>query len=310
MEASASQPKSHSFDFSFLHPRYWLTWVGLGILRLIILLPWSWQRSVAKVLGALIYILAKRRRLIAQTNIRMCFQSLNYGAQKRLLKQTLYENALGIIETGHAFWGKEEALQNITSFHGPEKLQAALKAGNGAILIGAHYTTLDLGGRLFAQFLPVDVLYRPHKNKLFDHIILKARRRWAGQVINNKSTRQIIRSIKQNHIFWYPADQDYGPENSMFVSFFGFPAATLSTTARLAKLTKAPVFVLGHHRKDDQFSYEIHVTEVEPQADDQALTQKVNELLEDEIRRYPAQYMWVHRRFKTRPSGFPYLYPS
>lgn len=297
-------------DKSLRHPKYWLTWFGLALLRFIILLPWSWQRSIATGFSWLLFKLVKRRRLITQTNIRLCFPDLSPQAQAKLVRQTFYENTLGLIETAHSFWTPEKRLKNIAQFHGLDALKAALDAGKGVILVGAHYTTLDLGGRLFAQFSPVDILYRPHKNKLFDQVLLRSRQRWATQVLGNKSLRDLIKSLRKNNIFWYPADQDYGPDNALFAPFFGHSAATLNTTARLSKLTGAAVFVLGHHRQNNAFKYELHATQVDPQLTDELeLTCAVNTLLEQEIRRYPAQYMWVHRRFKTRPPGESYLYP-
>jgi KDO2-lipid IV(A) lauroyltransferase len=296
-------------DKTLLHPKFWLTWVGLGLLRLIILLPWAAQRRIATAFSWLLFHLVKRRRLIAEKNIALCFPELDQQQQAQLVRDTFYENTLGLIETAHSFWAPAHRLSCVARFYGLPALQAALAAGKGVILVGAHYTTLDLGGRLFAQFSPVDVLYRPHKNRLFDQVLLSSRQRWATQVLGNKSLREFIRSLRQNHIFWYPADQDYGPENSLFVPFFGHKAATLSTTARLAKMTGAAVFVLGYHRRHEAFEYELHATQVDPTlTDEYELTQAVNQLLEQEIRRYPAQYMWVHRRFKTRPPGEAYLY--
>jgi KDO2-lipid IV(A) lauroyltransferase len=268
------------------------------------------QKRIAATLGWLLYHLIKRRRLIAGTNIKMCYPELDAQAQDKMVRATFYENSLGIIETAHAFWAPEHRLAHVAKFYGLSELKAALSAGKGVILVGAHYTTLDLGGRLFAQFCPVDILYRPHKNRLLNQVLLRSRERWATQVMNNKSLKNLIRSLRKNHIFWYPADQDYGPDNALFAPFFGHEAATLNTTARLAKMTGAAVFVLGHHRLNGAFKYELHVTQVKSDsADEYELTRQVNALLEQEIRRYPAQYMWVHRRFKTRPPGSPYLYP-
>lgn len=310
MHTDAPEQKPLIADKSLLHPKFWLTWFGLAILRLLIILPWSWQRGFAAGFAWLLFHAVKRRRLITETNISLCFPELSPEKQAQLARATFYENTLGLIETAHSFWSPENKLNQVAEFHGLEALKAALSNGKGVILVGAHYTTLDMGGRLFAQFSPVDVLYRPHKNRLFDQVLLRSRQRWASQVLNNKSMREFIRTLRKNNILWYPADQDYGADHAVFAPFFGHPAATLNTTSRLAKLTGAAVFVLGHHRENDAFKYELNVSQVDPNITDaHELTCAVNQLLEQEIRRYPAQYMWAHRRFKTRPPGEEYLYP-
>ncbi|MEJ2669255.1 MAG: lipid A biosynthesis lauroyl acyltransferase, partial [Gammaproteobacteria bacterium] len=132
-----NKKKSNLLRFAFLHPKYWFTWLGLGILRLIILLPWCAQRKIAAFVGWLIYHLAKRRRLIAKTNIDLCFPDRSPAQREQLLHQTLYENALGLIETGHAFWSSERRLTGICHFYGLSALQNALKRGRGVILVGA-----------------------------------------------------------------------------------------------------------------------------------------------------------------------------
>ncbi len=297
---------------TYWQPRYWLTWFGLLIMRIICLLPWKAQVTCGKTLGLALYYLLKRRRSITQTNLQLCFPELTQPEQAQLTKKIFCENALGLLETGLSFWAPNKALTDIVNFEGFSMLQQAQTRGKGVILVGAHYTTLDLGGRLFSQFFTLDILYRPHNNALFNAILLKSRQRWASNVIANAKTRQIVRSLQAGHIFWFPADQDYGPKHSTFVPFFGINAATVTTTAKLAILTKAPIFILGHHRINTDFRYQISVKPVFETIPDNPdlIARKVNTAIETEIRKYPEQYMWVHRRFKTRPTGEPSPYST
>lgn len=311
MSSSSHQPTPPLWR-QYAHPRYWLTWIGLGILRILVCLPWKAQLATGRFVGWLIYHMAHRRRHITEVNIKLCFPHLNEAEHQALVYQTMIENALGLIETGISFWGDKEKLRSRVTFEGLDILESAKAEGKGIVLVGAHYTTLDLGGVLFSLFSPVDIMYRPHNNGLFDTVLLNARRRWAEDVIPNNEMRRIIKSLKQGHIFWYPADQDYGPKYSVFAPFFGVNAATITTTSWLARLTQGPVLVLGHHRCRDSFNYILKVERIEnfPQADETTNAALVNQAIEKHIRRFPAQYMWVHRRFKTRPPGEPGYYNS
>ncbi len=305
-----SKSSAHLWKKEFAHPRFWLTWLGLGLLRITVYLPAQWRKHIARTFGLTLYRLASRRRHITETNIKLCFPELTLQEQDQLVKQVFIENMLGLLETGLPLWGNREKLRSKVSFDGMETLEAAYAQGKGVILVGAHYSSLDLGGFLFSLFSPVDVLYRPHKNLLFNHFLVHSRRQFCNEVIPKNDMRAIIRCLKQGSVFWYPADQDYGAKHSVFAPFFGVNAATINVTSRLAKVNASPTLIFSCHRTSDN-RYHIRVTpplDNMPSGNDVADATQVNRGLEAEIRRYPAQYMWVHRRFKTRPNGEPYLY--
>ncbi len=294
----------------YWHPRYWPTWLALAILRITIYLPSHLRILLGRALGNLLFMVAKRRRHITQVNIRLCFPELTPKQQHRLVQQVFQENAIGLLETAQSFWAPIESFKSQVVFKNIQALKTAVAAGKGVLLIGAHYTTLDLGGLLFSLFFPLDVMYRPHDNPLFDAVLRKARARWAHAVIPRNNMRAIFRSLKQGHIFWYPADQDYGEHLSVFAPFFGIPAATLETTARLAQVNHSPVLIIGHHRLPDH-SYVLSVSDPlthYPSGHAVNDATQVNAEIEKQIRRFPAQYMWVHRRFKTRGEGEPDRY--
>jgi len=295
---------------NYINPRYWPLWLGLGLLRLTIYLPDKGRFALAKGLGNLLFILAKRRHHITQVNVRLCFPELSQSDQKHLVSKIFYENALGILETALSFWAPAEPFRSRVRFENIHVLEQALSEGKGIVLVGAHYTTLDLAGLLFSLFYPIDVIYRPHDNPLLESVIRKARQRWAGVAIPKDDMRAVFRSLKQGHIFWYPADQDHGLKQSVFAPFFGITAATLTTPGRFAQANNSAVVVLGFHRLPDntyvfKFSEPLdHYPSDDPIAD----ATQLNTALEAHIRRYPEQYMWVHRRFKTRPKGEKNLY--
>ena len=303
--AKNSVSKNTSYR-DFTSPRYWPTWLGLGLMRGIALLPYPSQIRLGRALGHLLYIFAHRRRKIAATNIGKCFAELSATQQAALTKQSVIENGIGLIETCNAWWNWQGISLNDIDVEGAEYLEKAKSAGRGVILVGAHYTTLDMGGVLMSKISIVDVMYRYNKNPLFDYVMRRSRENFCNQVIERSNMRTVIRCLKKGDVVWYAPDQDYGANHSVFAPFFGVQAATITATSRLAKMNNSPVLVLSHHRKSNNQGYCVSITPPLsdfPSGDDILDATQINVALEKEIRKYPAQYMWVHRRFKTRPEG-------
>lgn len=294
----------------FLLPRYWPTWLGLSLLWFSVLLPRSWRYRLGEQLGNLLWWLLARRRHVVQTNLRLCFPELSEDERQDMARRVFRHNAIGILETAMAWWGEPEELDDQITLVGAEHLQQAIEAGKGVLLVGAHYSVLDLGGSLLRRFFRVDGVYRPHNNALMEHVIHRSRRLVMDEQIHHRDLRTIVRRLRKGKVVWYAPDQDHGPGPSVYAPFFGTPAATVSATARLARLSGAAVVGVSFHRLDDQ-RYEIQcypALEDFPSGDDVADASAVNTMLEQGIRKNPAQYMWVHRRFKTHPKGKNYLY--
>lgn len=297
------QPRLPFFDRQFWHPTYWLTWLGLGFLWCWLKLPLRGQFRLAQLISQLLYHMGKRRRYITRTNIQLCFPDLSAAQQTQWVKKIFFENTFGLVETARTFWASPQQLMQLkaqTHFADFPQIQQALEQKKGIILIGAHYSTLDLGGVLFSLFADVTILYRPHNNALFNVFLKQARQRWASGVFANSQMKSIVRTLRQGKILWFPADQDYGLQQSVIAPFFGIPAATITTPARLAKLTDCAILVLGHHRLPDHTHYQLTLeTLIEPPIDnDVACATLINAAIEKKIRDFPAQYMWPHRRFK------------
>ena len=294
----------------FIHPRYWPTWLGLLLLLIMSYMPMRIKQATAHFAGFLAYTLAHKRRSITETNLTLAFPELDQTAHKKLVKAVFYENMLGLLDTGLAKWGNRTRLMSQCEIIGGEHITEALAQQKGILLVGAHYSCLDLGGLLFSLFYPVDIMYRPHKNALFNLFLERSRLSFCYGLIEKSNVRAMIRSLKKGHIFWYPADQDYGAKHSVFAPFFGVEAATINITSRLAALSGATVLVFSCHRIKLNH-YRITISPAIQGIDSSNLEQEaatINHHLEHEIRKFPAQYMWVHRRYKTRPEGQPSLY--
>ncbi|GGB97421.1 lipid A biosynthesis lauroyltransferase [Marinobacterium zhoushanense] len=295
----------------FLHPRYWPTWFMLASLRLASLLPYRLQLRIGALLGALLYRFNRHRRRVTETNIRLIFPDLDPVARQRMVRDVFRHNGIGLLETAMAWWMPVDRLPQKIIFKGREHLDQALQQGRGIVLLGAHFSTLDLGGLLFSQYYEVDAMYRKHNNPLMDRYIRKGRSRYFGQAIERSDIRSVIRALRKNRIVWYAPDQDMGSRNSVYAEFFGVPAATITATSRMVKLNDSPILMLAQHRLPDDSGYELElfpVIEPFPSDDVEADAARINAEIERAIRKDPAQYMWVHRRFKTHPRGKNYLY--
>ena len=294
-----------------LSPRFWPARVGIGLLWLLNRLPWRWQIRIGRILGGFLYHLSPQRRHVTQVNVRLCFPELNPIEQAKMVKQVFANNGVGMFETAMAWWTPLEKLRGHFTLKGREHLEAALAQNRGVILLGAHFSTLDLGGLLFSDYYPVDAMYRRHNNPMLEDVITRNRLRYFGQAIERSDIRSVIRALRKNHIIWYAPDQDFGRKQSVYAPFFGVPAATITATSRMVKLNNSPILMLAQHRLPDDSGYELElfpVIEPFPTGDEEADATRINAEIERAIRKDPAQYMWVHRRFKTHPEGKNYLY--
>lgn len=288
----------------FIAPRYWLTWLGIFSLRFICVLPMPLQYQLGRLLGRLLYKLVKKRRHVVQVNLAICFPEKSDAERTAMAIEVFENNAIGIFETAMAWWSKPSRFEQLCEIEGLEHIHQAQAEGQGVLLTGAHYSTLDLGGYLLGQSLTFDTVYRPHNNPLFDQFICKGRSRFVGKLIDNENSRAIVKELRSGGVVWFAPDQDMGPKQSVFVPFFNQTAATVPATSKLARLGKAKVMIFGQHRLPGGKGYKLTISpalEPFPTKDEVADTAKVNAQLEASIRKYPAQYMWVHRRFKTQP---------
>jgi KDO2-lipid IV(A) lauroyltransferase len=296
------------------HPysmRYWPTWSGLGLLWCLSRLPYGWQLQIGRRLGKLFCRLASGRRHIAATNLSLCFPELDPAAREKILAEQFASLGIGVLEIATSWWGSDRQLKKLAHIEGLEHLRRALDRGNGVILLSAHFTTLEIGGRLLSGVAPFHVMYRPHKNAAFESALKRSRTRHFEKAIARGDLRGMLKSLKQNIPVWYAPDQDNGREQSVFVPFFGISTATITGTSRLARISKAAVVPFFQTRLPDQQGYQLTLyppLEDFPGKSVEADTARINRIIEARVREQPGQYLWAHRRFKTRPEGEPGVY--
>jgi Kdo2-lipid IVA lauroyltransferase/acyltransferase len=298
------------------HPLEWPAWLGLALIWLLSRLPYRFNFWISSAFGWWLAIALRlsRRARVAQININVCFAELSESDRANLVQRNLRNTGHLIGEFCFAWAASlRNSSQIAVSFQGAEHLQTALALGKGVILVGAHFSHLELCGRLLAERLniaPIAGMYREHRSAAFEFMVRRWRLRYAQAMFRRDELRGCIRWLKSGNLLWYAPDQDYRRGESVFVPFFGEPAASLSATHQLARLSGAAVVGFAHQRLNDgsfNITLEPMLSEF-PSNDVIADTARVNSMLEAIIRRAPEQYLWLHQRFKSRPEGSGAVY--
>ncbi|ASL27275.1 lipid A biosynthesis lauroyl acyltransferase [Azotobacter chroococcum] len=301
------------FRACFLHPRFWGLWLGLGLFWLIARLPYAWLLRLGRGLGALTYRLAGSRRRIARRNLELCFPELSAAERERLLKENFASMGIAFFEMAISWWWPRQRLARLAHIEGLEHLQRAQAEGRGVILMALHFTTLEIGAALLGQRQTIDGMYREHINPVFDYVQRRGRERHNADAtaIERDDIRAMLKVLRAGRAIWYAPDQDYGRKQSLFVPLFGIPAATVTATTKFARLGKALVMPFVQSRLADGSGYRLTIyppLEDFPGESEEADCLRINRWIEQAVRQHPEQYLWAHRRFKSRPNGEPSLY--
>lgn len=296
----------------YLHPKYWPTWLGLGFMWGVAQLPYAAINTLGKGVGLLSYALMPSRRRIVRTNLRLAFPDYDRPTIRRLVRENFHSTAMAIFESGLAWWGSEQRLAKMYRVEGLDNLAAAQARGKGVLLLGGHYTTLEISGKFLAYHIDnLRPTYKRAHNPLFEAVMVHSRNRMLDGLIRSRDMRDILRNLKNGKVVWYAPDQDFGERASVFAPFMGIQTATLTLTARIAKSSGAPLVPFYSERLPGNQGYLIRVgpaIDEFPTGDDVRDATLVNQAIEDQVRRTPAQYLWAHRRFRTRPDWEPQLY--
>jgi KDO2-lipid IV(A) lauroyltransferase len=293
-----------------LSPRNWPAWVGIAFGWTLARWPWWLARATAPALGTLMRACMLARRRVARRNLRICFPQLDERARNALLRAHFESLGMAVFEFLRAWWGPLAPVDAGFEAQGLEHLAEARAAGRGVILISPHFTTLEMCTRLLCQVAPVAGMYRPHDSPALDWAVRRGRMRHAAAMFARDELRPAVRYLKGGGVMWFAPDQESRRGDSVFVPFFGRPAWSLTSTHQLARLSGALVLPLFHERlPDGRYRVEIGAPLSEfPSRDALADTARVMALIETQVRRVPAQYLWIHKRFKTQPEGTPSPY--
>ncbi len=293
------------FSREFFHPRYWLTWFGIALLYLIVLLPYPILYRLGCGIGRLAMRFMKRRVVIAQRNLELCFPDMPPAEREALVHHNFESVGMGLIETGIAWFWPDWRIKKWFTATGFEHIQHAIDTHKGILLIGMHFLTLELGARIIGMLNPGIGVYRPNDNKLLNWLQTWGRMRTNKSMLNRKDLRGMIRALKDGEMIWYAPDHDYGPQSSVFVPFFAVKnAATTKGSYLLIRSADPAVIPFIPRRLPHGKGYELiifpGVSDI-PLDDECATAAHMNHVMEKIILMAPEQYMWLHRRFKTRP---------
>lgn len=305
--------KLPKFSPSFLHPRYWPLWTGIFILWCVTLLPYPLIDKIGCALGKATMRILPRRVAIARRNLQLCFPELSEAEREERLRKNFESVGMGVLETGIAWFWSDRRLRKWFTVSGYEHMEQARSHRRGVLLIGMHFLTLELGARIFGMLNPGVGVYRPNDNPLYDWLQTRGRLRSNKTMLDRYDLKGMIRALKKDEIVWYAPDHDYGPRNSVFVPFFNVPdAATTGGSYMLVKSASPAVVPFVPRRKPGGKGYELVILpDIGPKlydTDKEAVAAQMNRAIESAIALAPNQYMWLHRRFKTRPPGQPDLY--
>ena len=263
-------------------------------------------------MGNVLFRITKRRKHIIETNIDLCFPNKSKKEKKSLSKEALASTIMAIFEISIAWWGKKKRIPELHSIEGMEHLMDAISKDKGVILLVSHFTTMEIAGAFLNSHIDnLKVVYKPSHNALLEYFIQKKRlEKCCSGLIKHKKIIEVVRNLKKGNVVWYAPDQDFGNKDSVFAPFMGVMASTLLSTQRFAKMTGAPVVPFYVAREGSTYTMRISPALKNFPSDDVEDATNINHAIEQQVHQNPEQYLWAHRRFKTRPIGEKDVYTS
>ena len=285
--------------------------LGIGLIWLLHLLPPSTLARAGEALGMLFYRFGHERRRVCLVNLERCLPALAQAERVALAKRHFRALGRSLVERGILWWAPRERIMRLVQVSGMEHLQAL--SGKPVILLAPHFVGLDAGCTRLTCEIDMTGIYALQKSAALNRLLLLGRTRFGHQraFSRQEGVRAPLASVRQGLPFYYLPDQDYGPRDAVFVPFLGVPAATITGLSRLARLTSARVVpcVTRMRPRGEGYVVTIYPAWADFPSDDAvADTRRMNAFVEDRVREMPEQYLWTHKRFKTRPEGEPRWY--
>lgn len=287
-----------------------MTRIGLWLLRLLGALPLGVGRALGGMLGAAFYLVSAERRGVASTNVALCFPELSAGERRRLVRAHFGVFAQALLDRGFLWWGTPDTIRARVRWVDLHHYEAA-RVRRPVILLAPHFVGLDAGGVLATMTWRIVSIYSNQKNPDFNQAVLEGRSRFNNPVLLSRQdgVRGALKALREGLPFYYLPDMDFGARDAIFVSFFGVSAATVTAPARLARLADALIVPCVTRMTADGYEVRLYPAwEDFPGDDIAAATERINAFIEARVRSMPNQYLWTHKRFKTRPSGEPGFY--
>jgi KDO2-lipid IV(A) lauroyltransferase len=305
--ALAAALKAPTFKLSFLGPKYWLIWVAVIILYVITWLPLPVIRFIGGGAGKLIALIVPKRAKVARRNLELWNPDLTESQLEALVKENIRRTGMALFETAMGWWWPDWRVRNAMEFEGTEHVEAALASGKGVFGMALHNMNVEFGCRGIGYFHPSIAFYRKHNNPLMDYLQYHGRNRSNKYMIHKRNSKALLEAMDNNELCLYLPDQDYGPKQSIFVPFGGVKdtATTTATLMFIRRSSAVPMMISSQYTKR---GYKIKIypplTHLGEMEDHAALTE-LNKHIDAAVKEQPESYLWMHKRFKTRPASNP-----
>ena len=297
---------SKKLKLSYLHPKYWLTWLAVGVSWLLAIIPKSWQFGLSSWIANRLANTGSRRISTIRRNIELCFPEETADAREALIRGNLQSSALMLFELLNMIWSKPSDMTSNARVIGIEHIEQALAANKPLLLVTGHFTPMFHATTQLAAITPYNAVYRRLNNPVMEaNLYQRGVEKYPMHLFHRKDIRKMLEKLADNGTVFISPDQDFGVSRGAFVSFFGIPTATITTIPQYARQTNAQVMLFSAYRdgKNGSVIEFEPVLENYPTDDDVADTQFWSNWLEEKIRLHPTDYLWMHKRFKTRPDG-------
>jgi KDO2-lipid IV(A) lauroyltransferase len=281
-----------------------MTRIGLALMWLLHWLPIPVLAAFGRGLGRLLFRFARERRNVVLINLGLCFPEASNAEKSAMAVRHFEFFGRSFLDRALLWWAPSERIRGFAAIEGLDKLKAL--AGRPVILLAPHFTGIETAWARLCMELDLAGVYASQKNPLFNDALYRGRTRFGKPTVflRKDNMRKIVKAVKDGIPLFYQPDLDFGRRESLFVPFFGVPAATVPGLSRLAQLTGAVVLPVISRMTPTGYVAEIGEPWADfPGPDVEADTRRMNAFIEAEVRRTPEQYYWVHKRFKTRPRG-------
>ena len=286
------------------------TRAGIWFMRLLALLPLAWVRALGWALGWFLYVVASSRRRVARINLKLCFPNQADAQREQWVRQTFVHFAQAWLDRSWLWHGSAQVTLRRIRLVG--ELQE-LSGVDPVVIFAPHFVGLDAGWTALTQQLPrqFTTIYTDQANKQIDAWILAGRRRFGVARLFGRAdgVKHIVAALRQGQPLYLLPDMNFGPEESVFVPFYGVSACTVPSLSRFAKLGRAKVVPVVTRMTPSGYEVQVQAAWQDFPTDDVlADTATMNQRLQAWIDTMPGQYFWVHKRFKDRPVGEPSVY--
>ncbi len=273
-------------------------------------LPYRALVVIGDAVGALVFWLIPERRHVTRVNLAKCFPAMGAREREQLARRHFRAFCRSFVDRSLLWWAPRARIERLIRIEGLEHLRAAMGKPGGAplILFVPHFVGMDAGGTRLSCEINAVSMFAKQKDEKFNELLLRGRSRFGDQrlVSRQEGIRATLTAMRAGRPFYYLPDQDYGPSDAIFVPFFGVPAATVPGLSRIARLAGARVLPCVTQMLPGGAGYLMRIEppwDNFPTQDIEADTRRMNAYIEQRVLEMPEQYLWMHKRFKTRPEG-------